>query len=109
MGTHYEQGNTKYMRLVYGEGLRVPKQQWRAWDREKYFYQKSAYARGYIWHHRSNATQQWLFHFLYGGFKGFFFNRVVVDYGLRVWFRIALPRSMATCRLSFMSHLFPSI
>ena len=46
--THYEQGNTKYMRLTYGEGLRVPKQQWRAWDREKYFYQKSAYARGYI-------------------------------------------------------------
>ena len=26
---------------------------------------------------------------MYGGFKGFFFNRVVVDYGLRVWFRIA--------------------
>ena len=87
--THYEHGNTKYMRLAYGEGLRVPKMQNRAWDREKYFYQKSAYARGYIWHHRSNATQQWLFHFLYGGFKGFFFNRVVVDYGLRVWFRIA--------------------
>merc|ERR1740130_1823034 len=76
--THYEHGNTKYMRLTYGEGLRVPKQQWRAWDREKYFYQKSAYARGYIWHHRSNATQQWLFHFMYGGAQGF-----------RIWFRIA--------------------
>ena len=23
--THYELGNMKYMRLVYGEGLRVPK------------------------------------------------------------------------------------
>ena len=91
---HYERGNTQYMRLTFGEGLRVPKMQWRAWDREKYFYQKSAYARGYIWHHRSNATQQWLFHFMYGGFKGFFFNRVVVDYGLRVWFRITwLPAS----------------
>jgi hypothetical protein len=26
---------------------------------------------------------------MYGGFKGFFVNRVIVDYGLRVWFRIA--------------------
>ena len=64
------------MRLAYGEGLRVPKTQWRAWDREKYFYQKGSYARGYIFHHRSNATQQWLFHFMYGGFQGFFVNRV---------------------------------
>merc|ERR1712194_261299 len=56
--THYELGNMKYMRLCYGEGLRVPKMQNRAWDREKYFYQKSGYCRGYIWHHRSNATQQ---------------------------------------------------
>ena len=87
--THYEHGNTKYMRLCYGEGLRVPKQQWRAWDREKYFYQKSSYARGYIWHHRSNATQQWLFHFMYGGAKGFFFDRWVMDFGVRVWMRIA--------------------
>ena len=54
--THYEHGNMKYMRLTYGEGLRVPKMQNRAWDREKYFYQKNGYARGYIWHHRSNAT-----------------------------------------------------
>ena len=86
--THYEQGNTKYMRLAYGEGLRVPKLQNRAWDREKYFYNKTSYSRGQIWHHRSNATQQYLFHFLYGGFKGFYFNRVMVDFGLRVWVRI---------------------
>ena len=79
----------KYMRLVYGEGLRVPKMQNRAWDREKYFYQKSSYARGYIWHHRSNATQQWLFHFMYGGFGKHIVQRVVVDYGVRIWGRIA--------------------
>jgi len=89
--THYEKGNTQYMRLAFGEGLRVPKTQWRAWDREKYFYQKKSYARGYIFHHRSNATQQWFFHFMYGGFQGFFVNRVIVDYGLKVWTRIALP------------------
>ena len=77
------------MRLVYGEGLRVPKQQWRAWDREKYFYQKTGYARGYIWHHRSNATQQWFFHFLYGGFQNFYGKRYFVDYLGRTWFRIA--------------------
>mmetsp|Transcript_2273 Transcript_2273/g.1592 ORF Transcript_2273/g.1592 Transcript_2273/m.1592 type:complete len:108 (+) Transcript_2273:71-394(+) len=77
------------MRLTYAEGLRVPKQQWRAWDREKYFYQKSGYCRGYIWHHRSNATQQWLFHFLYGGVKGFFIQRWIIDFGFRVWGRIA--------------------
>jgi hypothetical protein len=35
----------QYMRLCYGEGLRMPKVQMRAWDREKYFYQKSSYAR----------------------------------------------------------------
>ena len=93
--THYEKGNTQYMRLAYGEGLRVPKTQMRAWDREKYFYQKSSYARGYIFHHRSNVTQQWLFHFLYGGVKGFFINRWFVDFGLRVWCRIAfLPASI---------------
>ena len=86
--THYELGNTKYMRLVYGEGLRVPKMQNRAWDREKYFYQKSSYTRGQIIHHRSNATQQWLFHFLYGGAKGFFIDRWVVDFGMRVWVRM---------------------
>ena len=91
---HYDHGNVKYMRLAYGEGLRVPNQNWRAWDREKYFYQKSSFARGYIWHHRSNATQQWLFHWLYGGVKGFFIQRWVVDFGLRVWCRIAfLPLS----------------
>eukprot|EP00355_Strombidium_rassoulzadegani_P002700 CAMPEP_0168613360 /NCGR_PEP_ID=MMETSP0449_2-20121227/3409_1 /TAXON_ID=1082188 /ORGANISM="Strombidium rassoulzadegani, Strain ras09" /LENGTH=163 /DNA_ID=CAMNT_0008653987 /DNA_START=38 /DNA_END=530 /DNA_ORIENTATION=+ len=43
--THYELGNMKYMRCVYGEGLRVPKTMNRAWDREKYFYQKSAFAK----------------------------------------------------------------
>ena len=53
---HYELGNAKYMRLVQGEGLRVPKMTWRAWDRETYFYQKKGFARGMIWHHRSNAT-----------------------------------------------------
>ena len=91
---HYELGNQKYMRLCFGEGLRMPKQQWRAWDREKYWYQKGSYARGYIWHHRSNATQQWLFHFMYGGAKGFFFQRYIVDYGVRVWGRVAwLPIS----------------
>jgi hypothetical protein len=26
---------------------------------------------------------------MYGGFRGFFYNRVFVDFGLRVWFRIA--------------------
>ena len=76
------------MRLAYGEGLRVPKTMWAHWDREKYFYQKSSYCRGYIFHHRSNATQQWFYHFLFGGFRGFFVQRVVFDYGLRVWFRI---------------------
>ena len=74
----------KYMRLVYGEGLRVPKMTMRQWDREK-----SSYVRGYIWHHRSNATQQWLFHFLYGGFKGFFLKRFLMDFCFRVWVRIA--------------------
>ena len=87
--THYELGNTKYMRLVYGEGLRVPKMQNRAWDREKYFYQKSSYARGYIWHHRSNATQQWLFHFMYGGANRFLLQRYIVDYGIKIWGRLA--------------------
>ena len=86
---HYELGNMKYMRLTYGEGLRVPKMQNRAWDREKYFYQKSSYTRGQIIHHRSNATQQWLFHFLYGGVKGFFIDRVLVDYSFRIWIRMA--------------------
>ena len=86
---HYELGNMKYMRLTYGEGLRVPKMQNRAWDREKYFYQKSGYCRGYIWHHRSNATQQWLFHFLYGGAGKFFVQRWVVDFGFRIWVRLA--------------------
>ena len=89
--THYEKGNMPYMRLAFGEGLRVPKTQNRAWDREKYFYQKSSYLRGYVLHHRSNATQQWFFHFMYGGFQGFFVNRVAVDYGMRVWGRIVLP------------------
>ena len=86
---HYELGNSKYMRLVYGEGLRVPKMQNRAWDREKYFYQKSSYARGYILHHRSNATQQWLFHFMFGGANKFLLQRYVVDHGVRVWGRLA--------------------
>ena len=80
----------KYMRLCYGEGLRVPKMQNRAWDREKYFYQKSSFARGYIHHHRSNATQQWLFHFLYGGAGKFFFQRFIVDFGLRIWGRMLI-------------------
>ena len=87
--THYEKGNMSYMRLCYGEGLRTPKTSNNAWDKEKFFYQKSSYARGQIWHHRSNATQQWLFHFMYGGVQGFFVNRIVVDYGMRVWMRIA--------------------
>ena len=86
--THYELGNMQYHRVVYGEGLRVPKTANRYWDREKYFYQKSSFARGYIWHHRSNATQQWLFHFLYGGASGFFFKRYVVDYGVKVVGRV---------------------
>ena len=87
--THYELGNTKYMRLTYGEGLRVPKMMNKAWDREYYFYTKKGYARGYIWHHRSNATQQWLFHFLYGGANQFFLKRFVVDFGCKIWLRIA--------------------
>ena len=82
----------KYMRLVYGEGLRVPHMQNRAWDREKYFYQKTGYTRGYVWHHRSNATQEWLFHFLYGGPSKFIGQRVFVDFGCRIWGRmIFLP------------------
>ena len=28
---------------------------------------------------------------MYGGFQGFFLQRVVFDYGLRVWGRIFLP------------------
>ena len=28
---------------------------------------------------------------MYGGVQGFFLNRVIVDYGLRVWMRIAFP------------------
>ena len=36
--THYELGNTKYMRLVYGEGLRVPSPTNRFFDRDTYFY-----------------------------------------------------------------------
>ena len=86
--THYEHGNVKYMRLCYGEGLRVPKMQNRAWDREKYFYNKTAFARGYIWHHRSNATQQWLFHFMYGGANKFVLKRFVVDVVFKLWARI---------------------
>ena len=87
----------KYMRLTYGEGLRVPKMQNRAWDREKYFYQKSAFARGYVWHHRSNATQQWLFHFLYGGVGGYGFKRYVIDFGCRIWLRmIWIPATLHT-------------
>ena len=86
--THYELGNMQYMRVVYGEGLRVPKIANNFWDREKYFYQKSSYTRGYIWHHRSNATQQWLYHFLYGGASKFFFKRYFVDYGIKVMGRI---------------------
>merc|ERR1712045_1101155 len=102
--THYEKGNTGYMRLAFGEGLRVPKTQWRAWDREKYYYQKSSFARGYIFHHRSNATQQWLFHWLYGGFRGFFVQRWMVDFGLRVWFRIAwFPASSTSSVLALAS------
>ena len=87
--THYEMGNTKYMRLIYGEGLRVPKTAFRFYDREKYFYQKSSYVRGYIWHHRSNATQQWLFHFMYGGFGTFVVKRFMVDFLCKIWLRIA--------------------
>ena len=89
--THYEKGNLQYMRVAYGEGLRMPSVQNRAFDREKYFYQKTGYARGYIMHHRSNATQQWLFHFMYGGAQGYFVNRFLIDYGMRVWMRIAFP------------------
>ena len=92
--THYEKGNIPYIRVVFGEGLRVPHTMNKAWDREKQYYQKSSYVRGIIWHHRSNATQQWLFHFLYGGVNGFIIKRFIVDFGLRVWFRIAwLPIS----------------
>ena len=76
------------MRLVYGEGMRVPKMKNNAWDREKYWYGKSGYCRGYIWHHRSNATQQWLFHWMYGGPGKFMFQRFVMDFGVRIWARI---------------------
>ncbi len=86
--THYELGNMNYIRTVYGEGLRVPKTANRYWDREKYYYQKKSFCRGYIWHHRSNATQQWLFHFLYGGAGNFFFKRYIVDYCIKVVGRV---------------------
>ena len=79
----------KYMKLVYGEGLRVPKVQNRAWDQNYYFYQKKSYARGYIWHHRSNATQQWLFHFMYGGPYNFFVKRYMFHFVGRIWVRLA--------------------
>ncbi len=62
---------------------------YKQWDREYYWYLKKGYARGYIWHHRSNATQQWLFHFMYGGPSKFFVQRVAVDFGIRIWARIA--------------------
>ena len=54
--THYELGNMKYMRLTYGEGMRVPNPTMKNFDKDVYFYQKKGYARGYIWHHRSNST-----------------------------------------------------
>ena len=36
--THYELGNAKYMRLTYGEGLRVPNLSYKNFDRDTYFY-----------------------------------------------------------------------
>mmetsp|Transcript_19108 Transcript_19108/g.21444 ORF Transcript_19108/g.21444 Transcript_19108/m.21444 type:complete len:126 (+) Transcript_19108:38-415(+) len=86
--THYNLGNMKYMRVVYGEGLRVPKTANKFWDREVYFYQKKGYARGYIWHHRSNATQQWLFHFMYGGIDGFIVKRYIIDHSIKTMGRL---------------------
>ena len=86
--THYELGNMKYHRLVYGEGLRVPKTSNKFWDRELYFYQKKGYARGYIWHVRSNATQQWLYQFMYGGFNKFIIQRYFVDHSVKVMARV---------------------
>ena len=86
--THYNLGNTKYIRLCYGEGLRVPKTSNKFWDRELHFYQKKSYCRGYIWHHRSNATQQWLFHFMYGGFENFIIKRYFIDHGIKTMGRI---------------------
>ena len=81
------------MRVVYGEGLRVPKTAKSFWDKETYFYQKKSYTRGYIWHHRSNATQQWLYHFMYGGVSNFIFKRYVLDFGIKSMGRIAFPPS----------------
>ena len=46
-------------------------------------------SQGYIWHHRSNATQQWLFHFMYGGVEGFFVRRWVVDFIIKQHVRTA--------------------
>ena len=86
--THYDLGNNQYLRQVYGEGLRVPKLQNNAWDKQKYFYQKPSFCRGYIWHHRSNSTQQWMFHFMFGGVEGFVFKRVIVDFGMKYWGRM---------------------
>jgi len=61
---------------------------YRQWDREKFWYNKNGFARGYIVHHRSNATQQWLFHFMYGGVNKFIVQRFVVDFGFKVWVRL---------------------
>ena len=60
------------------------------WQFDKADYVKTSYVRGYIWHVRSNATQQWLFHFLYGGFQHHFIKRNVVDYWIKVMARVAL-------------------
>ena len=51
-------------------------------------YQKKGYMRGGIWHYRSNATQQWLFHFLYGGFNKFIIQRFFVNFLFKKWLRI---------------------
>ena len=41
--THYNLGDMKYIRLVYGEGLRVPKTANKFWDREYHYYNNIFY------------------------------------------------------------------
>ena len=96
--THYQLGNVQNVRLVYGDGLRAHKPNLAKFEESAYFYEKKSFVRGYIFHHRSNATQQWFFHHLYGGFTNFYLKRYVVDNWVKKWGRIAF--------LPFTLHLF---
>ena len=66
----------------------MPKPEWSMFEHDTLYYQKKGYVRGAIWHHRSNATQQWLFHFLYGGFNEFYIKRFFINYIYKKWIRL---------------------